>query len=227
MVVDCGGGTVDLTRHKLLTNSKISEITERTGESCGSSFVDKAFIEFLRRKLGNSTIKLLEEEYDDVLQYMEYEFCRHVKIPFTGSISDFKKYEIDLEDYPLNDRLTLKDIIEEGKERRLLKKSDWLIQVEFDDVKEMFDPIIEKIIRLIRGQLAQQNKKCSAIMLVGGFSESKYLQTKIREEFNNIQNISVPMQPMIAVVKGGVQFGLQTDTVTHRVLNRTYGMLIA
>jgi len=46
MVVDCGGGTVDLTTRQLLDCDKLSEITERTGDSCGSSFVDQEFIKF-------------------------------------------------------------------------------------------------------------------------------------------------------------------------------------
>src|SRR3954447_3556954 len=161
MVVDCGGGTVDVISHELLTDNRISEITERTGGNCGSSFVDKEFIKFLRRKLGNSTIELLEKERYGVLQYMVQKFCRRVKIPFTGERSDFQRYEIDLNEY------FIKDIIEEGKEKQL-KEAEWSIYVEFGDVKGMFDHCITKIIHLIKGQLTQlqpQRKKCSAIML--------------------------------------------------------------
>ena len=42
------------------------------------------------------------------------------------------------------------------------------------------------------------------MFLVGGFSESKYLQKRIREEFSEVvKNISVPPQPMAAIVRGG------------------------
>ena len=37
MVVDCGGGTVDLTTRKLLSRNRLSEITERTGDFCGGN----------------------------------------------------------------------------------------------------------------------------------------------------------------------------------------------
>ncbi|CAB4473679.1 unnamed protein product [Rhizophagus irregularis] len=47
MVVDCGGGTVDLTTRKLLQDNKLSEITERTGDFCGGSYVDREFLKFL------------------------------------------------------------------------------------------------------------------------------------------------------------------------------------
>ncbi|CAB5126864.1 unnamed protein product [Rhizophagus irregularis] len=213
IVVDCGGGTVNLTSHKLLENNKISEITESTSGNCGSSLIDKKFVEFLGRKLGSSTIELLEKDHYNILQYMVQEFCKEVKIPFTGQKS---RHEIVLKNY--------QSIIEEARKQGFLKESD-SIWVEFNDVRAMFDPLINKIIELIKGQLAQQpNKESSAIMLVGGFSESKYLQDRIIKEFNKtVSNISVPSQPMIAVVKGGVQFGLRMETTVHRVLRRTYG----
>lgn len=217
--MDCGGGTVNLTSHKLLENNKLSEITESTSGNCGSSLIDKKFVEFLGRKLGSSTIESLEKNHYNILQYMVQEFCKEVKILFTGQKSEFPRYEVVLKNYP--------SIIEEARKQGFLKESD-SIWVEFSDVRGMFDPLINKIIDLIKGQLAQQpNKESSAIMLVGGFSESKYLQDRIIKEFNKtVSNISVPSQPMIAVVNGGVQFGLRTETTVHRVLRRTYGILV-
>ncbi|RIA87542.1 hypothetical protein C1645_827651 [Glomus cerebriforme] len=216
IVVDCGGGTVNLTRHEYLAKNRIGEITESTSGNCGSSHIDKKFIEFLGRKLGSSTIELLEKNHYNILQYMVQEFCKHVKIPFTGQKLEFQSYEVVLKNYP--------SIIEAARSQGFLKGAD-SIWVEFSDVRGMFDPLIKKIIDLIKGQLSQQpNKKCSAIMLVGGFSESKYLQERIIKEFNKIvPNISMPTQPITAVVEGGVQYGLQVETVVNRVLKRTYG----
>ena len=68
-------------------------------------------------------------------------------------------YEIDLKACHLKHPLTLKDVIEDGREKKLLKEADWLIKLELDDVKEMFDPFITKIIYLIRGQLDQLRNK--------------------------------------------------------------------
>ncbi|CAB5341384.1 unnamed protein product [Rhizophagus irregularis] len=54
MVVDCGGGTVDLTTRRLLRDNKLSEITERTGDFCGGSYVDREFLKFLSRGFSES-----------------------------------------------------------------------------------------------------------------------------------------------------------------------------
>ncbi|PKY27236.1 hypothetical protein RhiirB3_442864, partial [Rhizophagus irregularis] len=74
MVVDCGGGTVDLTTRKLLRDNKLSEITERTGGFCGGFYVDREFIKFLSRRLGQSTINLLKENNYGQMQYMIQQF---------------------------------------------------------------------------------------------------------------------------------------------------------
>jgi molecular chaperone DnaK (HSP70) len=97
MVVDCGGGTVDLTTRQLLKDERLSEITERTGDYCGGSYVDKEFIKFLERKVGSSAIKLVEEKQYGQLQYVVQEFCRLAKIRFTGNRSDFQTVDLELD----------------------------------------------------------------------------------------------------------------------------------
>jgi hypothetical protein len=97
MVVDCGGGTVDLTTRKLLEGNKLGEKIKRKGGFCGGSFVDDEFIEFLGRKVGHSAIKLLKVNYYSQLQYMVQEFCRRVKFPFTGQKKDFRPFNLDLD----------------------------------------------------------------------------------------------------------------------------------
>ncbi|CAG8499277.1 15850_t:CDS:2, partial [Cetraspora pellucida] len=80
-----------------------------------------------------------------------------------------------------------------------------------------------KIITLIYGQL-NACRNCSAMFLVGGFSESEYLQMRIKEEFKQkVNTISVPTQPITAILKGAVKFGLKEDIILDRVLKWTYG----
>ena len=42
------------------------------------------------------------------------------------------------------------------------------------------------------------------MLLVGGFSESEYLQDRIKKEFSDeVPNISVPKNPISSIMKGG------------------------
>ncbi|CAG8803057.1 3378_t:CDS:1, partial [Racocetra persica] len=68
--------------------------------------------------------------------------------------------------------------------------------------------------------------ECSIIFLVGGFSESKYLQAKIKQKFGDIYKIAIPPNPVAAVVRGAVQYGLDMDAIKTRVLKWTYGVQI-
>ena len=97
IIVDCGGGTVDLTTRKLLENEKLDETTEREGDYCGGSFVDEEFLKFIGKKVGKSALNMVRENYYGQLQYMVQEFCRRVKIQFTGQEgSNFQSPELDL-----------------------------------------------------------------------------------------------------------------------------------
>ena len=85
-----------------------------------------------------------------------------------------------------------------------MEDEEWTVELTFDDVKAMFDPVIGRIIRLIRSQLDSSNN-ISLILLVGGFSESKYLQERIQHEFRHElkSKICIPQQPITAIEKGG------------------------
>ncbi|CAB4473668.1 unnamed protein product [Rhizophagus irregularis] len=196
LVVDCGGGTVDLTIRKLLKKDELDEVTIRTGDYCGGTCVDQEFIKFLESKVGELAISRLIENHYGKYQYLIQEFCRIVKLSFTGIEEEYKNYELDIEqDCPI-----LKQYITGSKKNRL-EDDDWLIGLGFDDVKNMFDPVI-----------------------IGGFSESKYLQERIRKEFMvRVDNIIIPHQPIAAVVRGAVRYGTNKKLIKNRVLKYTYG----
>jgi molecular chaperone DnaK (HSP70) len=234
MIVDCGGGTVDLTTRKLLEENQLSEITERAGDFCGSTFIDKEFIKLLKREVGDSAIDLLSNKHYGQLQYVVHEFCQNVKLPFTGDNPDFS-YELDLEE---SAPALLKYVT--GSEKDLMEEKEWMITLDFNTIKSMFDPIVDRIINMIRIQL-NNSKKCSAIFLVGGFGQSKYLQKRVEEEFNkSVENISIPNQPIAAVVRGAAIYGksLQKSrnlnklnnskcVIATRVLKYTFGTKVS
>src|SRR5690349_14651578 len=100
MIVDCGGGTVDLTIRKLVGNNQLGEVTVRSGCYCGSTFIDQEYIKFLRNILGSNAIDSFRNECYDQFQCMIQDFCRRAKLPFTGDDLDFP-YELDIEEFPI------------------------------------------------------------------------------------------------------------------------------
>ncbi|CAB4424740.1 unnamed protein product [Rhizophagus irregularis] len=174
LVVDCGGGTVDLTVRKLLSTDRIGETTERSGDFCGGTYVDDEFLKYLGSIVGKSAMNMLKEKNYGQINYMVQQFCSQVKIPFTGEKSDFETIEWDI------DRKcpALKKYVT-GSERDQLSEDDWVIELNFRTVKSFFDPVINKILGLIERQL-EKCSNCSVMFLVGGFSESQYLQNRVK-----------------------------------------------
>jgi molecular chaperone DnaK (HSP70) len=239
MIVDCGGGTVDLTTRKLngIKPLQLGEVTERIGDFCGSTFIDRFFIDFLRERLGTRAIDLLIENHYGQLQYMVQEFCRRVKEPFTGDNTEFR-YDLDIEE---NAPVLLQYV--SGEVREIMEEDEWLIEITYNDVKNWFDPIIKRIIDMIHIQLSNtlnNGETCSAMFLVGGFSESKYLQKRIKQEFQNEVKIIPPNQPIAAIVRGAAMYGLslknssnahrmnrlKQHVIHSRTLKFTYGIKI-
>ncbi|KAF0520398.1 actin-like ATPase domain-containing protein [Gigaspora margarita] len=218
LVVDCGGGTVDLTVRKLLDNNQLGEDTERSGNFCGGTYVDKEFLKFLEGKVGKHAIKMLREKHYGHLSYMIQQFCERVKTRFTGEKSDFRKYSLDIEKVCPS----LKQYVS-GSALDELEEEDWEIDIDFENVKDFFDPVVNKILLLISAQLNQS--KCTVMFLVGGFSESKYLQQRIKQKFPGCK-VAVPPYPMAAIARGAVEYGLDMDAVKNRVLKWTYGVEI-
>ncbi|CAG8687387.1 4883_t:CDS:1, partial [Funneliformis mosseae] len=67
--------------------------------------------------------------------------------------------------------------------------------------------------------------KCSAIFLVGGFSESPYLQRRIKDKFSTqVSIITVPTLPIAAIARGGIAYGLNVCAMQDRTLKWTYGV---
>ena len=97
LIVDCGGGTVDLTTRKLLNKDELGEITIRTGDFCGGTYVDQEFTNFLKAKVGETAMDLLKENHYGQYQYLIHEFCRNVKLSFSGVEDEYENYELDIE----------------------------------------------------------------------------------------------------------------------------------
>ena len=70
-------------------------------------------------------------------------------------------------------------------------------------------------------------KKISLILLVGGFSESPFVQQEIKSALGSVGvKVMVPHQAGLAVLNGAVIYGRAPETITTRVLRYTYGVKV-
>ncbi|CAG8548415.1 7403_t:CDS:10 [Funneliformis caledonium] len=211
MVVDCGGNTVDLTTRKLINRNQFGEITERSRDFCGSTYIDREFIMYLSRKVGHNAMEMLRKNNYGQMQYLIQEFIKRCKLPFTGVNQDFNTYDLDLEEIAP----VIKQYITD-ENRKHLEAEDWLIELNFNDIKSMFDPVVKNVLQLIHAQLNSSPETCSAMFLVG------------------VRIILFPSNPTTAIELGAVMYGMHglssmnsnSNVIASRIIKYTYGVKV-
>jgi molecular chaperone DnaK (HSP70) len=231
IVCDMGGGTVDLISYRVaeLDPTVVEEATVGSGDQCGGSFIDRAFLRWLERRLGAADFeKIAGCRSEDIprtsltakLGRMVQDFTLEAKSGFSGSETNFLRLPA-----PLN-------AIEEDVLRGI---ADGEILITPDDMVEMFEFPIRRVYELILGQILQARRVGKAeikyLFMVGGFSESPYMYSKIKAfaEANGLKTVR-PAYAWSAVVRGAAAKGLEGDdrpVVRNRKCRRHYGTLYA
>lgn len=105
---------------------------------------------------------------------------------------------------------------------------DYNLKFTYDDLRnKVFEPVVTKVLDLIKQQLdhPEARRKMDAIFMVGGFSQSPYLESRIKETFSERVNIiSVVPRGELAIVRGAVLLGIQPTIIAQRIAKHTYGL---
>ncbi|ENH68697.1 Heat shock 70 kDa protein 12A [Fusarium oxysporum f. sp. cubense race 1] len=149
VVVDAGGGTVDLISYTILSTKPILEVQEAapgSGALCGSTFLNMRFSKFLQSKLGK------EEGFDDEIMAEALDvFENKVKRQFALNIEPDETYNIPVAGLANNKSLGI------SRGRFALKASD---------VNKIFEPVVLEVIRLVKDQITASNVPVQAILLL-------------------------------------------------------------
>ncbi|KAF9966478.1 Heat shock 70 kDa protein 12A [Mortierella alpina] len=212
MICDAGGGTVDLIVFEVHIGPQgrtLREVTRGSGHSCGSVFLDERMESLLRQKFSKWQEKgLTNANWSSLME----NFIHNVKPLFDGIEDQY----ITMPAVPGRADMTDYDIgLEEG-----------VLTLNAEEMRrEVFDPVVDDVLRLIHNQLQQTGFLCHAIFLVGGFGCSQYLHTRVRSEFGaKVGLIAVPPRAELAVVRGAALAGIMPRVVAARVARRWYGV---
>ena len=216
LVVDVGGGTIDLVVHEKADDDpeslKVHEVVNSYGELGGGTYVDSNFFRFLSDKIGCFK-----------------EFCnRHPAIAMRiyGWWQDIKA-GFDGEDYSADLLLPRKlseawEKYDSGAGPGRCNTEDYdEVRLEDSDFMKIFEPEVEKVLRLIEKQV----RGVRVLMVVGGFAASPYLMKRIREKFKGmVDEIIVPEDPGSAICHGAVRLHIANDLIQSRIAKKTYGI---
>ncbi|KAL7275880.1 hypothetical protein RUND412_001157 [Rhizina undulata] len=215
VVCDAGGGTVDLVSYKIkeLDPLSVDEIVGGSGDLCGSVFVNESFEEHVRDLLGDDVIDRMRPI---AKREMMRQWEEKVKFKFADS-NEIENYEIYIPGVGDNE--------EKGLEAGFLSLSR-------ATVKNIFDPIIDRIVELVDDQIRRvraKGGKVSAILLVGGFGASEYLRKRLLEHdfVGGRVEVMQPRNAWSAITRGALIRGLTGSFVKDQIARRHYGLCVA
>ncbi|XP_053399848.1 heat shock 70 kDa protein 12A-like [Mercenaria mercenaria] len=226
MVLDIGGGTADVTVHKILSDGSLTELHKASGGAWGGTKVDQAFRRFLEKLFGSKVMKRFAEEchIDDFDLSMEFEVKKR-KISFESITQITMRIPANLMVlYKEIEKRTIDDVLKKnGFEDKVAIKGDKM-RIDVKIFREFFTESIESIIAHV-GDILQspRSSDASTILMVGGFSESPLVQETIRRAFPE-KTLVIPHDAGTAVLKGAVMYGHQPKIVAARVSKFTYGI---
>lgn len=93
-------------------------------------------------------------------------------------------------------------------------------------MKAIFDPVINRVISLVKGQIITTETDIKAVLLVGGFGQNFYLKERLCSFLGSSIEVRQPPNSWTAVVRGAVMMGAQSDAVQlkSRVARKHYGI---
>lgn len=209
-----------------MENGHIRELQKASGGAWGGVNVDSAFVHFLEKLFGHETVQTFRETH--LFDYLELErefemVKRKAKVEDTSKIT-IRIPPSFLEIFrTVNDCNDIKEALESTSYRRRVSITGDKLRMEAGILREMFGSIVDDIIRQVGCLLSSKNKyDVRNIVMVGGLSESEYMQKSIQNAFPDI-NLMIPEDPELAVMKGAVLFGFNPSVITARVARYTYG----
>ncbi|KAF5669335.1 hsp70 [Fusarium circinatum] len=241
MVCDLGGGTVvsstplktlylakkaeDITTSEIIRKTpslKLREIAIGAGGKCGGTFVDRNLYKLLSERFGTAFTGLGPQHVGPGSQFMDQFEMR--KRDFSLDTPSKKSYRLTLPMHSLKVTPEMQKYYDPHFYWVLLSK---------DDMKSLFDPVIDVILRLLKDQVDQVKRDKEPIIktmcLVGGFGSSPYVKEKLLEWCSEQEiRLTTPWTgAWAAVVCGAVLRGVEGSMFRQKKCRRHYGHSIS
>ncbi|XP_061084904.1 heat shock 70 kDa protein 12A isoform X2 [Conger conger] len=228
VVVDCGGGTVDLTVHQIrLPEGHLKELYKASGGPYGSIGVDYEFEKLLCKIFGPDFIDQFKIKrpaawVDLMIAFESRKRAAapdrtnplNINLPFSF-IDYYKKFRGHSVEHAL--RKSNVDFVKWS--------SQGMLRMNPDAMNALFKPTIDHIIQHL-GELFEKPEVTNIkfLFLVGGFAESPLLQQAIQTMLQGRSRIIIPHDVGLTILKGAVLFGLDPGVIKVRRSPLTYGV---
>ncbi|KAJ8014169.1 hypothetical protein DPEC_G00037460 [Dallia pectoralis] len=228
VVVDCGGGTVDLTVHQIrLPEGHLKELYKASGGPYGSIGIDYEFEKLLCKIFGPDFIDQFKIKrpaawVDLMIAFESRKRAAapdrtnplNINLPFSF-IDYYKKFRGHSVEHAL--RKSNVDFVKWS--------SQGMLRMNPDAMNALFKPTIDHIIQHLT-DLFEKPEVCNIkfLFLVGGFAESPLLQQAVQNMLQGRSRIIIPHDVGLTILKGAVLFGLDPSVIKVRRSPLTYGV---
>ena len=237
MVVDIGGGTVDITVHDN-SSGRVSVILPPMGNTWGGTTInealsmlledivgDKQFFKFLRQEQEVAHLAITQlcyQEFEDEKKRFSEKFTRAASREVVITLPQaFRNYYTPAK-------------LHEGamKQGMEYNETDGTLRMSYSLVEQkIFQFTVDGILECVRAAFRELTNKINTVYLVGGFGGCKFVRQKIEEaiggNFSTLyDNVVCPQQPDLAVVHGAVMWRKDPTIIRSRASDATYGIAV-
>lgn len=228
IICDLGSGTGDILTHEKSLFDDIYEKYPPVGGNYGSDEIDKQIFNKVIYKLFgfkdyNSLKKKNEEkefpwkenelfsEWND----LQYEIQNKKRVTedkkaqcFSINFGLFEEFtELNIENLVNNYNLSCPEEWKISIKNKSKKK--WILSLPYKIFFDLIEEHSKEIIKQIN-KVYQKVDNLESILFVGGYCSNEFLFQRIKEEFRELTPLK-PASPEIAVIKGAVLFGLNSN----------------
>ena len=246
LIVDIGGGTVDVSAHRVSTSPSLTveELHHPVGNDWGGLQVNTQFSIFLQKLVNDRNyVQYLHVNDQEARVTNRFDLDEMINVSFESQKQlfgrtkqkDRRESVVKLQDTFLDeyrDTLTAsletlaKSLRSAGREHEIvkLKRSD--LRIPPAKMEQFLQPAIDGITECINdlmASLATRQISIDVIYLVGGFGGCPYVYEKFREKYGHQCRVIVPPNPEYAIVEGAVLFRANPSIVRSRKADATYG----
>ena len=229
IVIDIGGGTIDIAvhkihSHKLSGKEYVHEIKGCIGSALGATVIDKEFEDFLcALDVPDHPNFFVEMKKNPQIWNQLLDNFEISKTNFDGS-SDMR---VELPGYMFecyldwNKRQLATALNKESSPSAYIQKGSTFLRVAKSTCLAWYRPTIDSVVDHIRSLVDEYTVE--ALFVVGGFAECPILTTELENEFADLQLV-IPDFPGVAVIKGAVRYGPEPRAIASRTSHATYGV---
>ena len=238
MVIDIGGGTVDITAHIEVDGGIVVENIP-TGNAWGGTQVNEAFSKMLQHIVNDLEFK----------KFLDTE-GRSQRMAALNNIfyNEFEKQKILFGQRKTQEiAISLPKMFVKFYEKVLEKGAEKMLGVEYDEdvndtlyidkevvESQLFGPALDGIIKCTLEAIEENEYKVNTFYLVGGFGGCKYVHEKvtaaIEEAYKSKDQsctVLVPPTPHLAVATGAAMWRKNPEKIKARRSDATYGIAIS